>query len=88
MFKFRKKRKTNIESKLSKVDQSIVAVNAYLIVLENENNADDTLSVLKCKYSKIYFEEATLSDVELFADEYGVTLDYMLGRTDTPYYTL
>lgn len=88
MFKFRKKRKTNIESKLSKVDQSIVAVNAYLIVLENENNANDTLGVLKCKYPKIYFEEATLNDVILFADEYGVTLDYMLGRTDTPYYTL
>lgn len=88
MFEFRKKRESNIESRLSKVDQSIVAVNAYLIVLENENNANDTLDVLKCKYSKIWFEEATLNDVILFADEYGVTLDYMLGRTDTPYYTL
>lgn len=88
MSKFRKKQESNIESRLSKIDQSIVVMNACLIVLENENNVVDTLSVLKCKYSKIYFEEATLSDVELFADEYGVTLDYMLGRTDTPYYTL
>ncbi len=32
--------------------------------------------------------ETTIDDVIAFAEEYGCTVDYLLGRTDTPYYTL
>ena len=38
--------------------------------------------------SAIYDRKATIDDVIAFADEYGCTIDYLLGRTDTPYYTL
>lgn len=39
-------------------------------------------------YKSIDNYKAIIDDVMTFANEYGCTVDYLLGRTDTPYYTL
>ncbi len=42
-------------------------------------------SILQANHRNIYKLKASLSDIIRFADEYGCSVDYLLGRTENPY---
>lgn len=70
--------------------QSIIRDRAIDIVSENYPEYDiyDIINKLSNEYIRIALGQPEIDDVITFANEYGCTVDYLLGRTDTPYYTL
>lgn len=72
---------------LSKELQLIVC-NRVVEVLMQEYDFESEFIPLSEYTKNIIDMNASLYDVLKFADEYGCTVDYLLGRTDTPYYTL
>lgn len=88
------------KGKLNRRTQGIVKARAISLVVgdtlcedESKNEGKEridcyTVSELLRDYPKILRLKATLDDVVQMADDYGCTVDYLLGRTDSPYYTL
>ena len=89
IFKLKKKEPTCIYMyKLNDYLQCDIKARALNVIEENEGNFTDANLKLKGFYQNIYWERTHIDDLLNFCDEYGVTLDYMLGRTETPYYTM
>lgn len=68
----------------------VIRDRALSIIAENYPHIDwrEHRQILRCNYYNVYMCELSIDDVTKFADEYGCTVDYLLGRTDTPYYML
>ena len=60
---------------------------AFMILAENYSDVV-AKAYLIMNYKNIYNLNPSINDVINFADEYNCTVDYLLGRTDTPYYTM
>lgn len=84
MFKFLRKKRRNLFCK----ELQLIICNRTIKILFSEYNFEDE-TITNPKYIKNIIDmNASDEDVIKFADEYGCTVDYLLGRTDTPYYTL
>ena len=70
--------------------EDIVRERVIKILEENGMEKEDTSASLYslCRYDMIYNGRIPMLKVIIFADKYGCTVDYLLGRTDTPYYTM
>lgn len=84
MFNFFKKRERNL---LPEELQLIICNRIVSILLEEYNIENEMIPNTKFIANTLKLG-ASIDDVMTFADEYGCTVDYLLGRTDTPYYTM
>lgn len=70
--------------------ENIVRERIIKILEENGMEKEDINALLYtlCRADMIYNGRIPMLKVIIFADKYGCTVDYLLGRTDTPYYTM
>lgn len=74
-----------------KNDNTILDITYTTPKYENQVLNLEAYRELKAKFPVICEDcenTITIEDVIDFANEYGCTVDYLIGRTDTPYYTL
>lgn len=88
MFKIRKKRELVFVNKFDETVQCQIKKRALKVIRENGYDFFSASVILEVNHPKINLMQAGIEDVIEFIEEYGVTLDYMFGRTDTPYYTM
>lgn len=84
MFNFLRKKKRNLFSE----ELQLIICNRSIKILMSEYNFESETFPSPKFIENIIDMNASDDDVLKFADEYGCTVDYLLGRTDTPYYTL
>lgn len=74
----------------------VVYDRAKSIVYNDNESPDETAVRFNCdikkdvaawedRYRNLMLRRASINDVIRFADEYGCTVDYLLGRTEHPY---